>query len=105
MVKRGLLDGKKFMKTKNNAIKLKEITPEKLEEISQQLQNVRLMDLTLNSLKKVAVQRDEALKTLKNIELDAQIRSLRAYGLGFSKKDLANIFNVTTRQIGKWVGE
>jgi hypothetical protein len=88
-----------------NKIKLEDITPEKLEQIDNQLQDLRLTDLTLNALKKISKKRKDAFEHLASVEAECHFRVLRAYNLGFSKRDLADIFNVTTRQIGKWVGE
>lgn len=93
------------MKNDIKAVTLEEITPEKLEEISEQLQNIRLMDLTLASLQKVASQRDKAAQAFNEINLDAQMRAMRAYSLGFTKKEIADIFGMTTRQVTKWIGE
>ena len=93
------------MKNDIRAVTLEEITPEKLEEISEQLQNIRLMDLTLASLQKVALERDRAAQAFNEINLDAQMRAIRAYGLGFTKKEIADIFGMTTRQVTKWIGE
>ena len=92
------------MKNDIKAVTLEEITPEKLEEISEQLQNIRLMDLTLASLQKVALERDEAAQAFNEINLDAQMRAMRAYNLGFTKKEIADIFGMTTRQVAKWIG-
>jgi transposase len=33
------------------------------------------------------------------------MRAMRAYSLGFSKKEIAEIFGMTTRQVTKWIGE
>jgi hypothetical protein len=86
------------------AVTLDEITPEKLQEISEKMQDVRLMDLTLKSLQKVAFERDEAAQKFNEINLDAQLRAMRAYSLGFAKKEIAEIFGMTTRQVSKWIG-
>ncbi len=86
-------------------VKIEDITPEKLEQIDKQLQDLRLTDLTLNALKKISKKRKDAFEHLASVEAECHFRVLRAYSLGFSKRDLADIFNVTTRQIGKWVGE
>jgi DNA-binding transcriptional regulator YiaG len=92
---------------KNNimSVTLDEITPEKLEEISKHLEDVKLMDLTLASLKKVARERSEAARVFDEINLNSQMRAMRAYSLGFSKKEIAEIFGMTTRQVTKWIGE
>jgi len=93
------------MKSNIMAVSLEEITPEKLEEISKHLEDVKLMDLTLASLKKVAREREEAARVFNEINMDSQIRAMRAYSLGFSKKEIAEIFGMTTRQVTKWIGE
>ena len=92
------------MKNDIMSVTLDEITPEKLEEISKHLENVRLMDLTLASLQKVARERNEAARVFNEVNLDAQLRAMRAHSLGFSKKEIADIFGMTTRQVTKWIG-
>ena len=86
------------------AVTLDEITPEKLQEISEKMQDVKLMDLTMKSLQKVAAERDEAARVFNEINLDAQLRAMRAHSLGFTKQEIAEIFNMTTRQVSKWIG-
>jgi DNA-binding transcriptional regulator YiaG len=92
------------MKNDIMAVTLDEITPEKLQEISEKMQDVRLMDLTLKSLEKVAAERNEAARVFNEINLDAQLRAMRAHSLGFTKQEIAEIFGMTTRQVSKWIG-
>jgi len=86
-------------------IKLEEITPEKLIEIEQYAQEVRLEQLTLAQLKEISEQREVAIATLSQIEMDCKMRAMRARSLGFSKAELARIFNVNNNTITKWVGK
>lgn len=85
-------------------LKLEEITVDKLIEIEKHAEEVRLEQLTLKQLNKLSKERDRLLKELSRVEMDCQLRAMRAHTLGFSKKELAEIFNVKTNQITKWVG-
>ena len=86
------------------SVTLGEITPEKLEEISEKLQDMRLVEVTLENLQKVARERQLAEQRFNEINTDAQMRAIRAYNLGFSKKEIADLFGMTTRQVTKWLG-
>lgn len=84
-------------------LKLEEITPEKLVEIDKRAENVRLHDLTLSQLEELSTQRSIAEATFSQIEWDCKVRAMRAHSLGFSKAELARIFDVPTNKIKKWV--
>jgi DNA-binding transcriptional regulator YiaG len=55
-------------------------------------------------LKELAEKQQEAASYLNTLNTEVQMRILRAHSLGVDKKELAKIFNVTTRQITKWIG-
>jgi len=85
-------------------IKIEEITPEKLVEIDKRAEEVRLHDLTAKQLDRVARDRKQAEQYFNSVELDCKMRAMRAHTLGFSKTELAKIFDVTPNVIKKWVG-
>lgn len=85
-------------------IKIEDITPEKLQEIEDFAQGVKLHQLTLDQLRKLSNAREDAIIYLSQVELDCKLRAMRAHTLGFSKKELAKIFNVTANTIKKWIG-
>ena len=85
-------------------IKIEDITTEKLVEIDNKRKADRLLDLTTSALKELAEKQQEAASYLNTLNTEIQMRILRAHGLGVDKKELAKIFNVTTRQITKWIG-
>jgi DNA-directed RNA polymerase specialized sigma24 family protein len=85
-------------------IKIEDITTEKLIEIDDQREADRLLDLTTSALKELAEKQQEAASYLNTLNTEVQMRILRAHSLGVDKKELAKIFNVTTRQITKWIG-
>ncbi len=85
-------------------IKIEDITTEKLVEIDNERKADRLLDLTTSELKKLAEKQQEAASYLNTLNTEIQMRILRAHSLGVDKKELAKIFNVTTRQITKWIG-
>jgi DNA-binding transcriptional regulator YiaG len=85
-------------------IKIKDITPEKLIEIEEAAENLRIHDMTMQSLQKISKLREEALSYYYDIELQCKIRAFRAIDLGFSKAEIARTFNVTTNTITKWIG-
>ena len=85
-------------------MKLQDITPDALNDIDIKRDNVRLGELTLSSLQEVAKERKEALQLFNGIELECQVRAMRASSLGFSKAELADALGVDVRQITKWIG-
>ena len=85
-------------------VKLEDITPDLLIKIDQEKAEEKISDLTLASLRELAAQREEAIVYLEVVEAECQMRAMRAYDLGFKKKDIAEIFNLTTSQINKWIG-
>jgi DNA-binding transcriptional regulator YiaG len=85
-------------------IKIEDITPEKLIEIEEAAENLRIHDMTMQSLQEISKLREEALSYYYDIELQCKIRAFRAINLGFSKAEIARTFNVTTNTITKWIG-
>ena len=85
-------------------LKLEEITPEKLIEIDRELEDIKIGDLTLASLKDLARSREEAINHLNSIENNCKFRAMKATQLGFTKIELSKIFNVTPNTIKKWIG-
>jgi len=85
-------------------LKIKEITPDKLIELEQEAQEVRLIDLTARQLENLSDQRQISIMNLNDVELDCQLRAIRAHQAGFSKAELARIFKVNSNTIKKWVG-
>jgi DNA-binding transcriptional regulator YiaG len=85
-------------------LKLEEITTEKLIEIEQEVQNVRMHDLTMRQLEELSDQKQIAEMALSDIERECKIRCMRAHQLGFTKAELARIFKVTSNTITKWIG-
>jgi len=95
---------KKKTKKEIMTVKMEEISPEKLAKIDQEMMDLRIHDLTLSSLHKLSKDRKEAVDKLSNLELQCKVRAMKAHSIGFSKRELAEIFNVTTNTITKWVG-
>lgn len=85
-------------------IKLEDITPDKILEIEEYAQQVRIEQLTLAQLRELSDKRQELLQQLAETDIDCQLRCMRAHTLGFSKSDLAKIFNVPASVIKKWIG-
>lgn len=92
------------MKSNPYQVKLEEITADKLVEIDIEVENIRLRDLTLDSLNTLSKSREDALAYYQDIELQCRVKALAARNLGFSKAELARIFKVTTNTITKWIG-
>lgn len=86
-------------------VKIEDITPELLVELEQRAASVRIEQLTLAKLNELSEQRQVALATLSDLELECKMRCLRAFSLGISKAELARIFNVTPNTIKKWIGQ
>lgn len=85
-------------------IKIEDITPEKLIEIEEAAKNLRIHDMTMQSLQEISQLREQALAHYYDIELQCKIRAFKAIKLGFSKAEIARTFNVTTNTITKWIG-
>jgi DNA-binding transcriptional regulator YiaG len=85
-------------------IKIEDITPDLILELQKQAQELRLVELTRSSLIERSIRRQSLIQELGEAEINCKIRAIRAYDLGISKKELAEIFNVTTREITKWIG-
>jgi hypothetical protein len=92
------------MKNNIKPIKLEDITPDKLREIDAKMEDVRLLDITRSALQELARKRNDAIQRLGELDAELHMRVMRAYSLGIDKKELADIFNMTTRQITKLVG-
>jgi hypothetical protein len=90
---------------KMKPLKLHEITTEKLIEIEEKMEEIRIGQLTRDALIKRSYERQEAIENLHTIENDVRLRVARAHNLGVDKKELASIFGVTTRELNKWIGK
>ena len=86
-------------------IKIEDITPDLILELERQAEDLHIVELTVESLKAISQTRQGLIDQLNLVEAQCKIRCIRAFSLGFSKKDLAEIFNVTTREITKWIGK
>jgi|AntRauMFilla1563_2_1112583.scaffolds.fasta_scaffold00341_8 hypothetical protein len=85
-------------------VSLQDITPDYLIDVEVKRDNVRLGELTRNSLLEISQERREIIQLLGAIDLECQARALRASSLGFSKVELAEALDVEVRQITKWIG-
>jgi len=87
-------------------VKMDEISPEKLAQIDQEMLELRIQDLTLASLKEIAAERKATIDKMSKVELQCKVRIMKAMSFGsFTKKEMADIFEVTTQQITKWIGK
>jgi DNA-binding transcriptional regulator YiaG len=86
-------------------IKIEDITPDLILELQQEAEEAQLKNLTRKALSDLVDKREKLADELEKVELQCKIRAMRAHGLGFSKKELSEIFNVTTRAITKWIGK
>lgn len=89
---------------KMKPLKLEEITPDKILELEKHAENVRLQDLTLSQLQNLSEKRKVAEVTLNKTETECKLRAMRAHSIGFSKAELARIFDVPNKTITKWIG-
>jgi len=85
-------------------IKIEDITPDLILELEQQAEETQLRNLTRKALSDLVNKRERLTDDLQKVELQCKIRAIRAHNLGFSKKELSEIFNVTAREITKWIG-
>jgi len=84
-------------------VTLDEITPEKLIEIEAEMQNNRLIDLTIANLKTVGARRQGLQEYLTDVENECKSLCLRAIGLGITKKQLSQYFGVSLATVNSWM--
>jgi len=80
-----------------------EITPEFLAEKEKSWEEVRLKELTMDSLQKVGKEYHSAKEAYENLEQECRWRAIRAISLGYDKKELAKSLGVPVQTITKWV--
>lgn len=79
-----------------------EITPEFLAEKEKTWEDVRMKELTLASMKKAGEKYNQTKSDLEKSQFDCQMRAIKAFHLGYDKKELAEAFGVTVHTINKW---
>ena len=82
-----------------------EITPEFLAQKERHWDEVRIKELTLNSLKKLGHRRQKAKRDYDLLDGESRLRALRAINLGYYKKELADALGVSVQTINKWIRE
>lgn len=82
-----------------------QITPEFLAEKERHWEEIRLKELTLNSLNKVGVRYAKAKREYQIIENECRMRAMRAINLGYDKKELAEALDVSVQTINRWIRE
>jgi DNA-binding transcriptional regulator YiaG len=82
-----------------------QITPDFLLEKERHWEDVMLKEITMNKLNELGQRRYDLIAELESTEAECRIRAIRAINLGFNKKELANLFGVTTQTITKWTKE
>lgn len=79
-----------------------DITPEFLEEKERTWEDVRMKELTIDSLKKAGEELSESRSRYERAESECKIRAIRAASFGYDKKELAEAMGVSTRTITAW---
>lgn len=86
------------------AIKLEEITPEKLDQIANEWEESSISDLVSDSVIKLGEQLREARLLFAELDAKARIRAMRLFHFhNFSKRQIADLFGVEIRQVTKWL--
>ena len=85
------------------AIAVEHITREVLDELEDQWEQVRLKNLVRDEV--VALGRRYAQARVQEERLEGQcmMRARKLYMLGFSKREIGELFDVTTSRVNKWL--
>lgn len=82
-----------------------QITPEFLAEKERHWEEVRLKELTLDSLNKFGKHYAKVKREYELTENECRVRAMRAINLGYDKKELAEALDVSVQTINRWIRE
>lgn len=85
-------------------VKVKNITPEVLDQVAAEWEEEKIMSLIRANVVKLANEMHESRAQTSNLEMRAKIRAMRLYyDHKMSKKEIAELFGITTYEVTKWL--
>ena len=85
------------------AIAVEDITRETLDELEFQWEQTRLKNLVRDEVSTLGRQYAEARVQEERLEGMCMMRARKLYMLGFSKREIGELFDVTRSRVNKWV--
>ena len=84
-------------------VKLQDITPEMIRELSDQNDEQRLYVLTMEETRALTHELEFAIMQASQLQARCQMRAKRLEHLGVSRTDIAEMFDVPVRTVAKWL--
>jgi len=85
-------------------LKLTDITPETLDQVSWEWEENRIEQLVRDSVMRLGDDLRKARAVQDNLELRAKIRAMKLfYQHDMEKKEIANLLGITVREVSKWL--
>lgn len=85
-------------------MRLEDITPESLAEVSRLWDEKRIHDLVRDSMIGLGKELRKTRAAANNVEVRAKIRALKLHNeYEFTKKEIASLLGLDTREINKWL--
>ena len=85
------------------AIAVEDITRETLDELEFQWEQTRLKNLVRDEVSTLGRQYAQARVQEERLEGMCMMRARKLYMLGFSKREIGELFDVTRSRVNKWV--
>lgn len=93
-----------YKKGERMLLKLTDITPETLDQVSWEWEENRIEQLVRDSVVRLGDDLREARAVQDNLELRAKIRAMKLFHQhDMDKKEIANLFGITVREVSKWL--
>ena len=84
-------------------VELQEITPELIQELSDQNDEQRLHVLTREETRALTHELEYSIMIASQLQARCQMRAKRLEHLGVSTTDIADMFDVNVRTVAKWL--
>ena len=84
-------------------VKLHEITPELVRELSDKLEQDEIRSLIAAEVRSLSDQWKSAEIETMELLARCQVRAIKLTNLGVPKSEVARMFDVSVRTVGKWI--
>jgi len=84
-------------------VKLEEITPDLVRELSDQNDEQSLHVLTREETRALTHELEYTIMVASQLQARCQMRAKRLEHLGMSSRDIADMFDVSVRTVAKWL--
>ena len=84
-------------------LQVDEITRDTLDQLEEQWEQTRLKNLVRDEVVALGRQFRQAQIQEERLEGQCMMRARKLYMLGFSKREIGELFDVTTSRVNKWV--